>query len=171
MPDLLIAQRHAAHLDRVVEALRQVHESDGYPMVWPDDPVAWLVPAGTIGAWIALSDGAVVGHVMLVAADGVEHVEDLAAAARTSVTGLAGVSRLFVTPKARGSRIATALLERVEDAPTRRGRRLVLDVVDDGGPAVRLYERLGWVRVAAGPAGWTGPDGVRPRTAAYLCPR
>lgn len=171
MPDLVIAQRHTAHLDRVAEALRQVHERDRYPMAWPDDPAAWLCPAGTIGAWIALADGVVVGHVMLVAADGVEHVDELAAAARTTVAGLAGVSRLFVTPKARGMRVATTLLERIEDTPTRRGRRLVLDVVDDGGPAVRLYERLGWVRVAEGPAGWAGPDGVHPHVASYLCPR
>ncbi|MGW2095097.1 GNAT family N-acetyltransferase [Promicromonospora sukumoe] len=171
MPDLMIAQRHTAHLDRVAVALRQVHESDGYPMVWPEDPVAWLTPEGSIGAWVALSDGAVVGHVMLVAADGVEQVDRLAECAGVSVAGLAAVSRLFVTPKARGSRIATALLERVEDAPTRRGRRLVLDVVDDGGPAVRLYDRLGWRRVAEGPAGWAGPDGTHPPTASYLCPR
>ena len=172
MSDLLIAQRHPAHLDRVVEALRLVHETDHYPMVWPDDPTAWLTPAGMFDAWIALADdGEVVGHVMLVAGDSVEHADQLAAAAGISVTGLAGVSRLFVTPKAHGTGVAAALLERVEDAPSRRGRRLALDVVDDGGPAIRLYERLGWVRVTTGPAGWTRPDGVRPQAAAYLCPR
>jgi GNAT superfamily N-acetyltransferase len=167
----MIAKRHAAHLDRVVEALRLVHESDRYPMVWPDDPTAWLTPAGTLDAWIALADGEVVGHVMLVAGSNIEHAAQLAAAAGTTVAGLAGVSRLFVTPKARGTRIAAALLERVEDNPARRGRRLVLDVLDDGGPAIRLYERLGWVRVTTGPARWIGPDGVCPQAAAYLCPR
>ncbi|PUB19845.1 acetyltransferase (GNAT) family protein [Promicromonospora sp. AC04] len=172
MPDLLIAQRHPAHLDRVVEALRLVHETDHYPMVWPDDPIAWLTPAGMLDAWIALADdGTVVGHVMLVAGDNVEHADQLAAAAGVSMTGLAGVGRLFVTPKARGTGVAAALLERVEDTPSRRGRRLALDVVDDGGQAIRLYERLGWVRVTTGPASWTGPDGVRPQSAAYLCPR
>ncbi len=171
MPDLVIAQRHPAHLDRVAEALRLVHESDRYPMVWPDDPTAWLTPAGTLDAWVALSDGEVVGHVMLVAGANLEHAPQLAAAAGVSMTGLAGVSRLFVSPKARGTSVAAALLERVEDTPSRRGRRLALDVLDDGGPAVRLYERLGWVRVVSGPASWTGPDGVCPQAAAYLCPR
>ena len=167
----MIAQRHTAHLDRVAEALRLVHESDAYPMIWPDDPAAWLTPAGTVGAWVALADGEIVGHVMLVDGAKVEYAAELAEAAGVPVTGLAGVSRLFVTPAARGTRVAAALLERVEDTPARRGRRLVLDVLDDGGPAIRLYERLGWVRVTAGPASWTRPDGVRPQAAAYLCPR
>lgn len=167
----MIAQRHAAHLDRVAEALRLVHESDGYPVVWPDDPAAWLTPAGTLDAWVALADGEIVGHVLLVDGAKVEYAAELAEAAGVPVTGLGGVSRLFVTPAARGARVAAALLERVEDTPARRGRRLVLDVVDDGGPAIRLYERLGWARVTAGPASWTGPDGVRPQAAAYLCPR
>ncbi|MDR7380954.1 GNAT family N-acetyltransferase [Promicromonospora iranensis] len=171
MPDLMIAPRHAAHLDRVVEALRLVHERDGYPMVWPEDPTAWLTPPGTIDGWVALADGEIVGHVMLIDGGKVEFAAELAEAAGVPVTGLAGVSRLFVTPAARGTRVAAALLERAEDMPARRGRRLVLDVVDDGGPAIRLYERLGWVRVTAGPASWTDPAGVRPRAAAYLCPR
>lgn len=171
VPDLMIAPRYAAHLDRVVEALRLVHDSDGYPMVWPDDPTAWLTPPGALDAWVALSDGEVVGHVMLIEGGKVEHAAELAEAARVPVTGLVGVSRLFVTPAARGTGVGAALLERVEDTPARRGRRLVLDVVDDGSPAVRLYERLGWTRVASGEATWTTPTGVRPQTAAYLSPR
>ncbi|MFC8797627.1 GNAT family N-acetyltransferase [Promicromonospora sp. NPDC057138] len=171
MPDQTIAQRNPAHLDRVVGALRQVHEKSGYPMVWPDDPTAWLTPAGTLDAWVALSDGEVVGHVMLVEGDKVEYAAELVEATGVPVTGLAGVSRLFVTPAARRRGVAAALLERLEDTSTRRGRRLVLDVVDDGGPAVRLYERLGWTRVTAGEATWTTPAGTRPKTAAYLSPR
>ena len=171
MPELLIAQRHVAHLDRVAQALRLVHDSDGYPMAWPDDPIAWLTPAGTLDAWVALADGEIVGHVMLVDGAKVEFAAELAEAAGVPVTGLAGVSRLFVTPAARGAGVAAALLERTEDMPARRGRRLVLDVVDDGGPAIRLYERLGWTRVASGEATWTTPTGARPQTAAYLSPR
>jgi GNAT superfamily N-acetyltransferase len=167
----MIAPRHAAHLGRVADALRLVHESDRYPMVWPDDPIAWLTPDGTLGAWVAFVDGELVGHVMIVDGGKVEHAAELAEAARVPVTNLAGVSRLFVTPAARGTGVAVTLLERVEDMPARRGRRLVLDVVDDGGPAIRLYERLGWTRVTAGPASWARPDGVRPRAAAYLSPR
>lgn len=167
----MIAPRYAAHLDRVVDALRLVHESDRYPMVWPDDPTAWLAPPGALDAWVALCDGEIVGHVMLVDGGKVEYAAELAEAAGVPVTGLAGVSRLFVTPATRRTGVAAALLERVEDTPARRGRRLVLDVVDDGGPAVRLYERLGWTRVAEGEATWTTPNGTRPHTAAYLSPR
>jgi hypothetical protein len=46
----------------------------------------------------------------------------------------------------------------------------MLDVVDDGGPAVALYERLGWQPVDRRPADWTAPDGHRPRLRIYVRP-
>ncbi|WP_206074529.1 GNAT family N-acetyltransferase [Antribacter gilvus] len=170
MPEIHVVQRRAEHLKSAAEALRLVHERDGYPMVWPEDPVAWLSPGRSLDGWVALLDGAVVGHVLLVEGDVVEHAAEVAVAASVAVAQLAGVSRLFVAPAARGGGVAAALLDRALRASAERGRRLALDVLDDGGPAVRLYERLGWARVTSGPAGWTRPDGERPQAAAYLSP-
>jgi hypothetical protein len=42
------------------------------------------------------------------------------------------------------------------------GLQLVLDVVDDGGRALALYEGLGWRVVEHRLADWTTPDGRRP---------
>jgi GNAT superfamily N-acetyltransferase len=162
--------RRGPDLGPVVEALRAVHAHDGYPLAWPDDPVNWLTPPGTLGAWVATQDETIVGHALLVDGDKVEHAPQVVQAAGVPLSGIGGVSRLFVVPSARGTGAAGALLDHVEGDATRRGLRLALDVVDDGGPAVRFYERRGWVRVAAGPAGWVRPDGVRPRSAAYLRP-
>ena len=61
----MITARHAAHLDRVADALRLVHEGDGYPMVWADGPTAWLTPCDTIDGWVALADGEIVGRAPL----------------------------------------------------------------------------------------------------------
>jgi hypothetical protein len=48
--------------------------------------------------------------------------------------------------------------------------QLVLDVVDDGGPAVALYEQLGWRLVDQRLAEWTAPDGHQPPIRVYLAP-
>ena len=50
------------------------------------------------------------------------------------------------------------------------GLQLVLDVVDDGGPAMALYDRLGWHVIDHRLADWRLPDGRRPRIRIYLAP-
>ncbi|WP_435735898.1 GNAT family N-acetyltransferase [Cellulosimicrobium sp. PMB13] len=169
MSALTVVRREVA-LDLVVDALRSVHLHDGYPTVWPQDPVAWLEPEGTLDAWLAIDDDDLLGHALLVRGEQVEHAAEIERAAGVPITAIGGLSRLFVVPTARGTGVAASLLDQVEAAAAERGIRLALDVVDDGGPAVRLYERRGWTRVAAGPASWVRPDGVRPRSAAYLLP-
>lgn len=39
--------------------------------------------------------------------------------------------------------------------------RLMLDVADDGPPAIKLYERIGWRLVDRRQAGWVTPQGER----------
>ncbi len=45
----------------------------------------------------------------------------------------------------------------------------MLDVVDDGGPAVALYDRLGWRMVDRRLADWTTSDGRAPTANPALC--
>lgn len=47
----------------------------------------------------------------------------------------------------------------------------MLDVVDDGGPAIALYERLGWELVDRRTADWQTPDGRRLPVRIYRAPR
>ncbi len=61
-------------------------------------------------------------------------------------------------------------MERVSDQAAKQGLRLVLDVVDDGGPALALYDRLGWRLVNHRLAEWTAADGRRPTLRTYLAP-
>ncbi|RSM53825.1 GNAT family N-acetyltransferase [Actinoplanes sp. ATCC 53533] len=130
----VIRSREPADLPACVTTLRAVHERDGYPLNWPADPVAWLTPPGTRRAWVAVDGETVAGHAI--------------------VTGEGEVSRLFVSPGRRGAGLAGELIDRARSA---HGGELVLEVANDAAAA--YYERTGWIFVAAGPAGWTAPDG------------
>jgi len=46
----------------------------------------------------------------------------------------------------------------------------LLDVVDDGAPAIRLYERIGWRLVDRRQADWVTPQGERLPVRIYLAP-
>ncbi len=63
---VVLRSRRPADLDACVEALREVHDADGYPLRWPPDPHAWLTPPRLLRAWVAeLPDGTIAGHVAI----------------------------------------------------------------------------------------------------------
>ena len=157
--------RQEDDLPAAVLALEAVHEADGYPMTWPADAAAWLSPDGVLTAWVVESDPFVAGHVCLVTGD-----DAAAVAAGVPAERVATVSRLFVAPWARRRGLSVVLLDAVTSCASTRGLQLVLDVVDDRGPAVRLYDRLGWRLVDRRPADWTAPDGNRPPLLVFVAP-
>lgn len=71
----------------------------------------------------------------------------------------AEVAKLLVHRDARGRGVATALLQRLEAEAWARGRWLLLLDTQTGSPAERLYERLGWRRLAVVADHAVTPDG------------
>ena len=135
----MIRERVAADLDECVRALRAVHETDGYPVNWPQDPGRWLDPPGMLAAWV-FADPVVGGHVV--------------------VTSPGEVGRLFVAPSYRGQGIGRLLLTHVREWAAAQQIGLILEVVDDDRQAaIRLYESTGWVHTGTQAADWTGPGG------------
>ncbi|MER0483897.1 GNAT family N-acetyltransferase [Streptomyces sp. Edi2] len=136
----MIRKRRDTDLDACVALLAEVHTHSGYPHHWPDDPARWLAPDSLTAAWVAETDGTVVGHAALC---GVE------------------VSRLCVAPAARGAGLGGRLLRTVETAAAARGLRPVLEVKATDTAAIGLYERLGWIRRATERQVWGGGEVVR----------
>lgn len=118
-----------------------MHAGVRYPVNWPADSASWLTPPGMIGAWVAIIDSGVVGHIALTAAD-------LPDAAR--------VERLFADPSTPGRGIGRALLDAAQVEATRRNLRLGLEVADNCVAAIALYRRLGWREVGRAPIAWGG---------------
>ncbi|MDI9906407.1 GNAT family N-acetyltransferase [Rhodococcus sp. IEGM 1406] len=157
---MIVRERVDGDLDGCVDALAQVHECDGYPNMWPQNPHRWLSSPTVVKAWVGESDGRVVGHVVV----------DREVAGAPTTAGSIAVSRLFVHPHARGNGLSGALLDAVTDFAVESQLELVLDVVEDALPAIALYERRGWVYVDERLADWTRTDGVRPVERRYRLP-
>ncbi|WP_329003335.1 GNAT family N-acetyltransferase [Kribbella sp. NBC_00709] len=136
---MLIRERRAEDLPVCVDILRTVHERAGYPINWPADPARWLTPEAALGCWVAVSDGRVVGHVVL-----------------TAVGDHAEVERLFVDPQATGRGTGRQLLGHCVTAAAELERPLSLEVVDNRGAAVHLYRRAGWLETGRTPIDWGG---------------
>jgi GNAT superfamily N-acetyltransferase len=148
---MVVRCRLESDLGALAHLLEEVHRRDGYPRYWPDDAERWLSPRGMLGAWVAETQGATIGHVALAPVGTGSN-----AALWERLTGLppvrlASISRLLVAPSARGGGVGAALLDAVCAAASLRGLYPVLDVVETNRDAIRLYERRGWRRVFTEP--------------------
>ena len=151
MSRLIIRERAPDDLLECVRVLQQVHRADGYPVVWPDDPVSWLSPPELFAAWVAeCPDTGIGGHIALTTSGVI--------ADEAGPDAL--VSRLFVPPAGRRRRVGRHLLDHAQKHATSMGKSLMLEVAELGdGAAIALYERSGWLHVTIKTATWTTPDG------------
>jgi GNAT superfamily N-acetyltransferase len=77
-----------------------------------------------------------------------------------------------VSPVARGRGLGlgTSLLAAVSSWASAHDFRLMLNVVDGGAPAIKLYERIGWRLVNTRQADWVTPQDERLPVLIYLAP-
>ncbi|MER7779975.1 GNAT family N-acetyltransferase [Streptomyces sp. NPDC096191] len=136
--------------------LTEVHGGDGYPVNWPECPSEWLMQPSLLAAWVAELDGHVVGHIGLSrsgegdAAPALWSRREGASIERTAV-----ISRLFVSPTARGHGIGAHLMARAVEDAQQRALHPVLDVMASDTAAAALYERLGWTLLATVEQQWS----------------
>lgn len=164
-----IRPRHDPDLGACATLLTAVHAADGYPVNLPHDPVAFLAPPDTLGAWVAEDGGRLVGHVALRSRTSAPVMAAAAAAAEVGAERLAVVARLLVSPESRRRGVGRALLEAAARRALELGRRPVLDVVRSHTAAVALYDREGWDR--AGEVEVTFPSGQTVKELVFLAPR
>lgn len=145
-----VRRRQPTDMDDLVSLLRAVHESDGFPARWPNDPHAWLTPSTLVAAWTGRQADAPapVGHVGLTqVVPGRDTTELWCHSTCSPPAQLRCVTALFVAPPARGTGLGAALLATAASFARTEGRRAVLEVASSDQAAVALYEAQGWVRV------------------------
>ncbi|MFJ4775355.1 GNAT family N-acetyltransferase [Streptomyces sp. NPDC088762] len=151
-----IRRRKHTDLEACAGVLAEVHAADGYPLNWPDRPTEWLSPPGLLTAWVAERAGRVAGHIGL----SCNGTSDAAPAVWSRHTGVpaettAVISRLFVSPTARGHGIGARLLTHAARAAHALSLHPVLDVAASDKTATALYDRLGWTHLATVNQQWS----------------
>ncbi|NUO55458.1 MAG: GNAT family N-acetyltransferase [Hamadaea sp.] len=164
--DVVVVARTDGQVASCVEALREVHLADAYPVRWPADPVDWLTPADALNSWVAMAGDRVVGHAALRRTDPPTPVAERMG---PTLGSPAMVSRLFTVPAARQSGVARRLLDEVAGWAADHGYELFLGVADNALGARRCYERTGWRHVFTEHADWLDADG-RPALVHYYLP-
>ncbi len=151
-----------------VRLVTDIHRTDGYPQPLPADPAAFVTPSYETVAWVAESDGHIIGHVAL------HHPAlDPTLQVAQRVTGLspnrlALVARLLVDPTRRRLGVGRQLLATATGHAASVGQRAVLDVIRDADAPIALYEAAGWIRVDA--LTLAADDGTSLQLWVYLAP-
>jgi len=155
---ITVRRRLAADMDACVSVLRQVHEHDQYPLVWPADPGAWLSGSRQVAAWVACDAGAACGHVALATPRPGEAAAAWATQLRVDPAELLCVALLFVAPLARGNGTGALLLDTALADARARGKRAALEVVTLNRRAIALYLAKGWRCIGSVRYDWLPPD-------------
>lgn len=143
-----VRERRDSDLAALAEVLVRVHEQDGYPVEGVADPVAWLTPPRQLAAWTALHDDKPVGQATLTKAAAEEDAARVwLEHTQGDIDSLAIPARLFVEPRGRQRGAGAALMEAIHDYARVHGVALAFDVMLKDQAAIRLYERLGCVRI------------------------
>ncbi|MFJ4784430.1 GNAT family N-acetyltransferase [Streptomyces sp. NPDC088794] len=146
MDSTVIRPLGAADLPGAAAALTEVHATDGYPVEGVARPEAWLWSDDVLASWIAETDRRIVGHVAVMRPNGEDGVSLWTGQSGADEQHIGVLARLFVVREARQHALGERLVRAAMDYGLSTNRRLVLDVMAKDSAAIRLYERLGWLR-------------------------
>lgn len=148
-PAVVVRAREPGDLPALADILVRVHGTDGYPVEGVAEPLAWLRPRGVLASWVALADDVPVGQVLLLrAVPGADAVRVWVRRTGGEPAGLAVMARLFVDPDHRRAGVGGALLAGLHAHADALGLTVALDVIHKDVAAIRLYERLGYRKLA-----------------------
>jgi GNAT superfamily N-acetyltransferase len=152
--------RRRSDEDACITLLRHVHEHNGYPLIWPADPGAWLQRPGQLRTWVAERAGSVCGHVALVRPHRGEAATAWVGYLSVPASDLVCVSLLFVGPRAQGAGVGGRLLDTALSEIRAMGAAPVLEVVSLNQQAVALYRGRGWQQIGSVHYDWL-PENAR----------
>ncbi|WP_435974984.1 GNAT family N-acetyltransferase [Streptomyces sp. Qhu_M48] len=147
MESAIVRPFEASDLAGAAAALIAVHASDGYPVEGVADPEGWIQSASVLAAWVGEMRGEIVGHVSVMRPQGVDAATMWMEQSGDDEEHVAVLARLFVVQDARKHALGERLMRAATAWAQEHGIRLVLDVMTKDASAIRLYQRLGWVKI------------------------
>jgi len=142
-----IRPRTDADIPSAVAALTTLYKTENYPLGANRNLQDFLTNPKNETSWVALSPtNEIIGHVAT-STKAHDDCLDVWRSLHPDDSGeLAVLNRLFVLPEGRRGGLAAELVEVAVRWNAERGIRLLLAVMVNSAAAIRLYERLGWMR-------------------------
>ncbi|MEV0441071.1 GNAT family N-acetyltransferase [Streptomyces spectabilis] len=142
-----IRLRRDGDVAEAASVLMSVHSVDRYPVEGVDQPEAWIKTPSLIQAWVAVSEGRIVGHAGVSRPNGDESAALWFERSGENASQVIVAARLFVDPEARGMGVGKRLTETVMDYAEQHSVRLVFEVMTKDTTAIHLYEKLGFQKI------------------------
>lgn len=138
--------RAEADLDDCVRLAKRVHETDGYPVYFPDGLRPFIASPDAIVSWVVEERGEIVGHVALHRRSSDPVMKMATDALGQPCERIGVIARLLVDPGSRREGLGGLLLHTAAQDALARNLSPILDVVTKHTGAIGLYESCGWVR-------------------------
>ncbi|KAI1876728.1 uncharacterized protein JN550_000800 [Neoarthrinium moseri] len=153
MTATLIRPRQASDIPALVEALQDVYNSDGYPVEGTSTALTFLSPPGLLEAWVAVQEGVVVGHIVVIAGEKgnqapVQAWTEFGEGGKVEQTVV--VARFFVRELARGTGLGRGLVDATCAWAKENDMRIVMNVLSHNVGAMKLYEKAGFRIIGKG---------------------
>lgn len=152
-PDVLIREINVeTDLATLIEQIREIRYTDHYPapkypMLTDEDCADWLLGGESMGRWVGLIEGEVVGFIQLSRPRDYMYQYPITNGFRVT-DNHAEIGKLFTAVAARGLGVGYALLQHARAFANEKGYESILAVLPDHKAAINLYERVAMRQVA-----------------------
>lgn len=149
MQHAFVRDRRDSDLPAAAKALEEAYLREDYPVEGVSNAIAWLTPEGMLNAWTALVDDLVVGQATLTTPNASDSIVDAWVSRGGDREQTVVLRRLFLGDAGLGHGLGRQLTNAARDWARQRGLVVVFDVMSHHERAIRMYERLGWKKIAS----------------------
>lgn len=141
-----IRRRTDADVEACISALRVLYESENYPQGANRDLNYFLTNEKNQQAWVAEVNDEIVGHVSTSRIAHDPAMDLWKSLHPNDADSISLLSRLFVLPEYRKLGAGVKLMDAAVESNKKESNHLLLGVMANREAAIRLYDRLGWIR-------------------------
>jgi GNAT superfamily N-acetyltransferase len=165
-----IRLRTSSDVPTLIKILNAVYDLTKYPVDGPASFSGRFRSPKALQSFVALQGGTLTGHAELQDATTMNPAVVNAIMNLGPIESYAALVSLFVDPAMQGKGIGVRLVEEAISWGRANGRRLVLIVLDKDKAAIRMYEKMKWMRLEGVEYDYETSQCAKHRAFTYLAP-